>query len=113
MFQTQRPSRVDDVERRRLQYLAAGWSVAKIERALRQAADSRAHLPPANDFCGFRPDIRRFLASVVGQSKRVAVWIHWEDRAEPIVGGPSQRVPVAELDNFTPEEDCWVWIIAE
>ncbi len=75
-------------------YQKRGWSKAKIERAMAQAA-SKA---PAVTFSGLRPDLREGLADLVGKTRELAIVVHWYNGLVE-----TEQVPIGEAESVDVE----------
>jgi hypothetical protein len=64
----------DHAAKLRRKYARRGWSEAKIQRALAQAA---VRPEPEEPFVGLRPDVRQLLARLVEEIGELALVNHW------------------------------------
>ena len=101
----QRPAHDEQVrssERRRDRYRRMGWSEAKIDRAMQDAASAR-ELQPKSEPAGFRPDVRQWLLRCTEATGGIILAYY-----NPYAGeAPSKRKTIDVAEVSEPICDLW------
>ena len=101
-------------EYQRRKYREKGWSEARIERAISQAA-KHAETAGRNSFVGLHPEAAAIVTDIAERAGRVAVVVHFYNgdlETESFTLRPSRSITGAEFLNsaFPFDEDELIWV---
>lgn len=104
----------DPGEFQRRKYRKKGWSQARIERAITQAA-KHAEAAERKSFVGLHPEAAAIVTDIAKRAGRVAVIVHFYNgdlETESFTLRPSRSITGAELLNssFPFDEDELIWV---